>query len=53
MLAAMKRLDSLDGLRGLLAFYVLLGHMAPFAVLPDWTQVLFRMAARRLIFSLC
>ena len=38
MLAAMKRLDSLDGLRGLLAFYVLLGHMAPFAVLPDWTQ---------------
>jgi peptidoglycan/LPS O-acetylase OafA/YrhL len=38
MLAAMKRLDSLDGLRGLLAFYVLLSHMAPFAVLPDWTQ---------------
>ena len=38
MLAAMKRLDSLDGLRGLLAFYVLLGHMAPFAVLPDWIQ---------------
>jgi peptidoglycan/LPS O-acetylase OafA/YrhL len=34
----MKRLDSLDGLRGVLAVYVLLGHMAPFAVLPDWVQ---------------
>jgi peptidoglycan/LPS O-acetylase OafA/YrhL len=35
----MKRLDCLDGLRGLLAVYVLLGHMAPFAVLPDWVQL--------------
>lgn len=34
----MKRLDCLDGLRGLLALYVLLGHMAPFAVLPGWLQ---------------
>ena len=34
----MKRLTSLDGLRGLLAVYVLLGHMAPFAVLPAWIQ---------------
>jgi peptidoglycan/LPS O-acetylase OafA/YrhL len=34
----MKRLDSLDGVRGLLALYVLLGHMAPFAVLPDWIR---------------
>ena len=34
----MKRLDSLDGVRGLLAFYVLLSHMAPFAVLPNWIQ---------------
>ncbi len=34
----LKRLDCLDGLRGLLAVYVLLGHMAPFAVLPDWLQ---------------
>jgi peptidoglycan/LPS O-acetylase OafA/YrhL len=34
----MKRLECLDGLRGLLAVYVLLGHMAPFAVLPDWIQ---------------
>ena len=30
----MKRLECLDGLRGVLAFYVLLTHMAPFAVLP-------------------
>ena len=30
----MKRLHCLDGLRGLLAVYVLLGQMAPFAVLP-------------------
>jgi peptidoglycan/LPS O-acetylase OafA/YrhL len=34
----MKRLDSLDGVRGLLAVYVLLGHMAPFAALPDRVQ---------------
>ena len=32
----MRRLECLDGLRGLLAVYVLLGHMAPFARLPDW-----------------
>jgi peptidoglycan/LPS O-acetylase OafA/YrhL len=32
----MKRLDSLDGARGLLAVYVLLSHVAPFAVLPGW-----------------
>jgi hypothetical protein len=38
MLAAMKRLDSLDGVRGLLAFYVLLSHMAPFALLPHWMR---------------
>jgi len=31
----MKRLECLDGLRGLLAVYVMLSHMAPFAVLPD------------------
>ncbi len=30
----MKRLECLDGLRGGLALYVLLTHMAPFAVLP-------------------
>jgi peptidoglycan/LPS O-acetylase OafA/YrhL len=32
----MKRLECLDGLRGVLAVYVMLGHMAPFAALPDW-----------------
>ncbi|HEY0185322.1 MAG TPA: acyltransferase [Rhodopila sp.] len=34
----MKRLECLDGLRGLLALYVLLGHMAPFAPLPRWME---------------
>ncbi len=32
----MKRLECLDGLRGALAVYVMLGHMAPFAALPTW-----------------
>ncbi|HEY1935799.1 MAG TPA: acyltransferase [Acetobacteraceae bacterium] len=32
----MKRLECLDGLRGLLAMYVLLNHLAPFAALPLW-----------------
>ena len=32
----MKRLECLDGLRGVLAVYVMLSHMAPFAVLPRW-----------------
>jgi len=31
-----KRLECLDGLRGVLALYVLLSHMAPFAALPVW-----------------
>jgi peptidoglycan/LPS O-acetylase OafA/YrhL len=39
MLAGMKRLECLDGLRGLLAMYVLVGHLAPFALLPHWLQV--------------
>jgi peptidoglycan/LPS O-acetylase OafA/YrhL len=34
----MKRLDCLDGLRGLLAAYVLLDHLVPFAPLPVWVQ---------------
>src|SRR3954454_9916116 len=34
----MKRLQCLDGLCGCLAVYVLIGHMAPFAVLPGWVQ---------------
>jgi peptidoglycan/LPS O-acetylase OafA/YrhL len=36
MLRAMKRLECLDGLRGVLAVYVVVGHMAPFAPLPRW-----------------
>ena len=32
----MKRLECLDGLRGVLAVYVMLGHMAPFTALPAW-----------------
>ena len=32
----MKRLECLDGLRGLLAMYVLLSHLAPFAAIPGW-----------------
>jgi peptidoglycan/LPS O-acetylase OafA/YrhL len=32
----MKRLECLDGLRGVLAVYVMLGHMAPFSALPPW-----------------
>ena len=34
----MKRLECLDGLRGVLAVYVLLGHLAPFAALPSFIQ---------------
>jgi peptidoglycan/LPS O-acetylase OafA/YrhL len=37
----MKRLECLDGLRGALAVYVMLSHMAPFAALPDWLANLF------------
>ena len=32
----MKRLECLDGLRGVLAVYVMLGHLAPFAMIPAW-----------------
>mgnify|MGYP003704989743 CR=1 FL=1 len=32
----MKRLECLDGLRGVLAVYVMISHMAPFAAMPDW-----------------
>lgn len=32
----MKRLECLDGLRGVLALYVLLSHMVPFTALPAW-----------------
>jgi len=32
----MKRLECLDGLRGVLAAYVMISHMAPFAPIPAW-----------------
>ena len=32
----MRRLECLDGLRGVLALYVLVSHMVPFAALPNW-----------------
>jgi peptidoglycan/LPS O-acetylase OafA/YrhL len=32
----MQRLACLDGLRGVLAVYVMISHMAPFGVLPAW-----------------
>lgn len=35
-MGGMKRLECLDGLRGVLAVYVMLGHLAPFAPLPAW-----------------
>jgi peptidoglycan/LPS O-acetylase OafA/YrhL len=34
----MQRLSRLDGLRGVLAVYVMLGHALPFTVLPDWAR---------------
>ena len=32
----MKRLECLDGLRGVLAVYVMISHMAPFIDAPGW-----------------
>lgn len=32
----MKRLECLDGLRGVLAVYVMISHMAPFVPMPAW-----------------
>ena len=34
----MQRLVRLDGMRGVLAVYVMLGHAVPFTVLPWWVQ---------------
>jgi peptidoglycan/LPS O-acetylase OafA/YrhL len=34
----MQRMTRLDGLRGVLAIYVMLGHAMPFTVLPAWVQ---------------
>lgn len=36
----MERLKCLDGLRGVLAVYVMISHMAPFALLPSWLAAL-------------
>jgi len=38
----MKRFVRLDGLRGVLAMYVLLGHALPFTDLPGWVAAPFR-----------
>jgi peptidoglycan/LPS O-acetylase OafA/YrhL len=37
----MRRLVCLDGLRGVLAFYVMLSHTLPFAPMPHWLAWLF------------
>jgi peptidoglycan/LPS O-acetylase OafA/YrhL len=34
----MQRLSRLDGLRGVLAVYVMLGHAMPFVILPSWCK---------------
>jgi len=41
MLRLMRRLVCLDGLRGVLAFYVMLSHTLPFAPMPHWLAWLF------------
>src|SRR5579863_2097336 len=42
MLCRMRRMRCLDGLRGLLACYVMLSHTLPFAPLPAWLLWLFQ-----------
>jgi len=42
MLCRMRRMRCLDGLRGLLACYVMLSHTLPFAPLPAWLHWLFQ-----------
>ncbi len=42
MLRRMRRMVCLDGLRGVLACYVMLGHTLPFAPLPAWLLWLFQ-----------
>jgi peptidoglycan/LPS O-acetylase OafA/YrhL len=37
----MKRLTRLDGLRGVLAVYVMIGHAMPFVLLPGWAKAPF------------
>ncbi len=38
----MQRLTRMDGLRGALAVYVMLGHALPFSNAPGWAQAIFR-----------
>ena len=38
---AMRRLTCLDGMRGVLALYVMLSHILPFAVVPGWVAAAF------------
>ena len=42
MLLRMRRLVCLDGLRGVLASYVMLSHTAPFVPMPGWLSWLFQ-----------
>lgn len=42
MLCGMKRLVCLDGLRGVLAVYVMLSHTMPFVPMPGWLHWLFQ-----------
>ena len=42
MLRRMRRMVCLDGLRGVLACYVMLSHTLPFAPLPAWLHWLFQ-----------
>jgi peptidoglycan/LPS O-acetylase OafA/YrhL len=42
MLRGMKRLVRLDGLRGVLAVYVMLSHTLPFVPMPGWLHWLFQ-----------
>ena len=42
MLRRMRRMVCLDGLRGVLACYVMLSHTLPFAPLPAWLLWLFQ-----------
>src|ERR1700748_908411 len=42
MLCAMRRMVCLDGLRGVLAVYVMFSHTLPFAPLPHWLHWMFQ-----------
>ena len=42
ILRHMRRLVCLDGLRGVLAFYVMLSHSLPFLPLPHWLHWMFQ-----------